>query len=163
MRRPLSAVIAAAFGVIGLVGLKIPHGDVRSADVAAPGQVDPTAGGQATPPSPGVTSGPAPSPSPDPAPGPSTAGPPSRTVTGSREAAADYGYVQVQITVAGSELTGITLLEVTDSPKKQVRDAPAILVEEALAAQSADIDNVSGATYTSEAFKQSLSSALDDA
>jgi len=39
--------------------------------------------------------------------------------------------------------------------------AEPILEQEALTAQSAQIDTVSGATYTSESDKQSLQSALD--
>jgi uncharacterized protein with FMN-binding domain len=39
--------------------------------------------------------------------------------------------------------------------------AELILQQEALAAQSAQIDTVSGATYTSESYKESLQSALD--
>jgi uncharacterized protein with FMN-binding domain len=165
----LSAVIAAAVGVIGLVGLKIPYSDVRDPDLAAPGPVDPSPIADPPTRSPGATpeatSGPDPSrqPSPGPATQTTPAEPETRSVAGSREPAADYGYVQVQVTMDGSRLTEIILLEVTSSPRKAVREAPAILIEEALAAQSADIDNVSGATYTSEAFKQSLRSALEDA
>jgi uncharacterized protein with FMN-binding domain len=166
----LSAVIAAAVGVIGLVGLKIPYSDVRDPDLAAPGPVEPSPTTDRPPtPAPDATpegtSGPDPSrqPSPGPATQTTPAEPETRTVAGSREPAADYGYVQVQVTIDGSRLTEIILLEVTSSPRKAVREAPAILIEEALAAQSADIDNVSGATYTSEAFKESLRSALEDA
>ncbi len=169
MRRPLSAVIAAACGVIGLVVLKTPHGDVLpDSGVAAPDPGDPDASADAATPAPGATATtggvlrPAPTgePAPEETTGTTPDQPTTRTVVGSREAAADHGYVQVEITMAGSELTDITLLEVTTSPKKAVRDAPGILIEEALEAQSADIDNVSGATYTSEAFKDSLRSAL---
>lgn len=149
MRRPVSVTIAAAVGVVGLVGLKLPYGDVRDAALAPPTQVG--HGRLGVPVTPGT----------GPSPGPSD--PPeltTRTVTGSRVAAGDYGYVQVQVTLAGPEVTEITFLEVATSPKRQVREAPGTLVQEALAAQSADIDNVSGATYTSEAFKESLRSAL---
>jgi hypothetical protein len=166
----LSAVIAAAFGVIGLVGLKIPYGDARGAEVTAPSLVHPSpsvAGRPTLSPDAAPTANPGPDPSrpPSPGSGPETspAVPATRTVAGSREPAADYGHVQVRITMVGSELTDITVLEVTSSPKKAVREAPTILIEEALAAQSADIDNVSGATYTSEAFKESLRSALEEA
>jgi hypothetical protein len=151
-----------AFGVVGLVGLKIPHGDVGDRDAIGPAPVEPspTVGDRSRP---SATAGTDPDPSPPPGSAAEPTGPVTRTITGSREAAGDYGYVQVRITMVGSEMTEIILLEVTDSPKRAVRQAPEILIEEALAAQSADIEDVSGATYTSGAFKLSLESALDEA
>ncbi|MGC0371044.1 FMN-binding protein [Microbacterium sp. SLBN-111] len=56
-----------------------------------------------------------------------------------------------------------------DYPSEDFRDqqinsrALPILVQETLSAQSADIDMVSGATYTSTGYKKSLQSALDEA
>lgn len=77
-----------------------------------------------------------------------------------------FGAVQVQVTVSGGTITDVTALHLTDKEGKSVsisnRAAP-ILREEALAAQSAAIANVSGATYTSDAYISSLQSALDQA
>jgi len=74
--------------------------------------------------------------------------------------------VQVAITVTGSHITDVRALHLTDSSghSVQISDyAAPILRKEALSKQSAQIDMVSGATYTSEAYQQSLQSALDAA
>ncbi|MEV6329375.1 FMN-binding protein [Streptomyces sp. NPDC051909] len=77
-----------------------------------------------------------------------------------------YGSVQVQITVKGSTITGVTALKSPSStPRSREISADAIpqLDQRSLAAQSANIDSVSGATYTSAGYRQSLQSALDRA
>jgi uncharacterized protein with FMN-binding domain len=74
-----------------------------------------------------------------------------------------YGPVQVAVTVGGRKLTAITFLAVpVDRPRSQQISAQAepFLRSEALAAQSAQVNLLSGATYTSEGFAQSLQSAL---
>ncbi|HWS35186.1 MAG TPA: FMN-binding protein [Actinoplanes sp.] len=76
------------------------------------------------------------------------------------------GDVQVVITVADGRITGVTVpVRPGGSPKHEEISGSAIpvLVEETLAAQSADIDSVSGATYTSGGYKESLQSAIDAA
>ncbi len=77
-----------------------------------------------------------------------------------------FGAVQVQITVSGGEITESVVTQVPWSDRKdqQINSyAVPILNEEAVQAQSADIDMVSGATYTSEGYIQSLQSAIDQA
>ena len=77
-----------------------------------------------------------------------------------------YGDVQVEVTVAGGKLTEVTALQLTDDdPRSSMISAQAapVLRQEALTAQSAQIDTVSGATYTSDGYIQSLQSALDQA
>jgi uncharacterized protein with FMN-binding domain len=77
-----------------------------------------------------------------------------------------FGSVQVQVTVSGGQLTDVTALQLTDDDRKSVQisnRAEPILQSEVLAAQSANVSNVSGATYTSDAYLQSLQSALDQA
>jgi len=76
-----------------------------------------------------------------------------------------YGTVQVQVTVSGGAITDITTLQAPgDGRSGQISQyAVPILQSEALSAKSAQIDLVSGATYTSEAYAQSLQSALDQA
>jgi uncharacterized protein with FMN-binding domain len=87
----------------------------------------------------------------------------TRTVTGS-VASTQYGPMQVAITVTGKHITKVTVVQQTDlgAQSSQI-DAMAIprLKSETLTAQSANIDAVSGATYTSSGYKQSLQSALD--
>ena len=77
-----------------------------------------------------------------------------------------YGPMQVQVTMAGSKITGVKVLQQTNTGSlSQQIDANAIpqLTEETLAAQSARIDAVSGASYTSAGYIKSLQSALDQA
>ncbi|TCK60143.1 FMN-binding protein [Curtobacterium sp. PhB136] len=77
-----------------------------------------------------------------------------------------YGDVQVEVIVAGGKLTEVTALQLTDDdPRSSMISAQAapVLRQEALTAQSAQIDTVSGATYTSDGYIQSLQSALDQA
>jgi len=87
----------------------------------------------------------------------------TRVITGSVASTA-YGPMQAQITVTGGRITKVTVLQQTDvgSYSSQV-DSVAIpqLTRETLSAQSAKIDAVSGASYTSQGYIQSLQSALD--
>ncbi len=88
-----------------------------------------------------------------------------RTVTG-EAASTPYGPMQVQVTLAGTRITNITVVQQTNEGARSDQiDAAAIpkLTSEALAAQSARIDTVSGASYTSSGYIQSLQSALDQA
>ncbi|MCD8369438.1 MAG: FAD-dependent oxidoreductase [Clostridiales bacterium] len=72
------------------------------------------------------------------------------------------GAVQVQITVEDGKMTAIEVVKQNETPAiGTVAFDP--LIEEALKAQSADIDAVSGATITSEAFKEALSKAMEKA
>jgi uncharacterized protein with FMN-binding domain len=71
------------------------------------------------------------------------------------------GIVQVQVTLQGTKITDVKALRAPNSDP--TRMALPILKQEALKAQSADIDTVSGATATSEGYKKSLQAALDGA
>jgi uncharacterized protein with FMN-binding domain len=89
----------------------------------------------------------------------------TRTVTGA-VASTQYGPMQVQVTLAGTKITKATVLQRTnDGAESDEIDGNAIpkLSSETLAAQSARIDAVSGASYTSSGYIQSLQSALDHA
>ncbi|MFC8851104.1 MULTISPECIES: FMN-binding protein [unclassified Micromonospora] len=77
-----------------------------------------------------------------------------------------WGPVQVRITVSGGKITDVTALQVPDGNHRdqQINDyAVPILRQSALAAQSADIDTVSGATVTSDGYRESLQAAIDAA
>ena len=77
-----------------------------------------------------------------------------------------YGPMQVQIVVAAGKITNIKALQLTDQGGRSVEisnQAAPVLRTEALSAQSANIQSVTGATYTSDGYKQSLQSALDKA
>jgi uncharacterized protein with FMN-binding domain len=77
-----------------------------------------------------------------------------------------YGPVQVQVTVANKKITAVTALRCpTSTGRDQQINSYAIpvLKSETLSAQNANIDMVSGATYTSLGYIKSLQSALDQA
>lgn len=77
-----------------------------------------------------------------------------------------YGPVQVQITLSGGKITTVQVLQVPQESSRDVRinsAAVPILNQETVQAQSSQIDTVSGATYTSEGYAQSLQSAIDAA
>ena len=77
-----------------------------------------------------------------------------------------YGPVQVEITVANGQLADVTALQLPDQDRRSASissRAEPILRSEVLAARSASIDGVSGATYTSLGYEQSLQAALDAA
>jgi uncharacterized protein with FMN-binding domain len=106
-----------------------------------------------------------------PAPSSSSAGadpgsePASKTYEGS-VAQTRWGPVQVAITVANGKVTEVS---VPVYPNGNGRDqeinayALPILQQETISAQSADIDTVSGATVTTDGYKESLQAALDAA
>ena len=77
-----------------------------------------------------------------------------------------FGPVQVAVTISNGTITEVTALQLTNHDGRSVmisnRAAP-VLRSEVLQAQSASVQNVSGATYTSMGYAQSLQSALDAA
>jgi uncharacterized protein with FMN-binding domain len=96
---------------------------------------------------------------------PSTSSSSSGTYTGDA-VSTRWGTVQVQITVQGGKVTKSEAVRYpSDNPRDQEINAYAlpILAQEAVAAQSARIDAVSGATVTSGGYVQSLQSAIDQA
>ncbi|WP_309096229.1 FMN-binding protein [Streptomyces sp.] len=138
VRRAVLAGAATVSGIVLLLSLK-PASDPGSAQ-AAGGQLPPAAAGQA--PQGGVNG----------------------AVTGDA-AQTQYGPVQVRVTMSNGK---ITKAEAVRTPKggrsdQITADAVPRLNQAAVAAQSADIDAVSGATYTSAGYKKSLQSALDKA
>ncbi|MEU4294740.1 FMN-binding protein [Kribbella sp. NPDC026596] len=87
------------------------------------------------------------------------------TVNGS-SAGTRYGPVQVRVTIRSHRLVAVTALVYPASGgRDQEISAYALpqLEHEAIAAQSAQIDTVSGATFTSDGYRRSLQSALDAA
>ena len=95
----------------------------------------------------------------------STAAPSARTVTGP-VVQTQWGPVQVQVTVKNGKLSDVSVVQYPNgNPRDQQINAYAlpILVQEAIDAQSANIDMVSGATVTSDGYLQSLQGALDEA
>lgn len=99
----------------------------------------------------------------------STSSAPPRPPSGGQSAVdgpvidSEFGPYQVRVTFDGTRITDVTMItEPGDRHSQRIADAAApTLREEALQAQSAHIDTVSGATATSEAYAQSLQGALD--
>jgi uncharacterized protein with FMN-binding domain len=89
----------------------------------------------------------------------------TRTITGAVETTM-YGPMQVKVTLEGQKITNVSVVQETnDGQESQQIDSFSIpkLTAETLAAQSARIDTVSGATTTSQGYIGSLQSALDQA
>lgn len=77
-----------------------------------------------------------------------------------------YGNVQVQVSISGGKITDVKFLQYpNDNPNSQYISSQATpyLQQEALQAQSANVNVITGATFTSQAFVQSMSSALNQA
>ena len=75
-----------------------------------------------------------------------------------------FGTVSISVTASGKKITNIGVASLNDggNPRSQQIDQYALpqLIQQALAANSANIQGISGATYTSQGFAQSLQSAL---
>jgi uncharacterized protein with FMN-binding domain len=71
----------------------------------------------------------------------------------------EKGPLQVQVTFQGEKISAVKMLQQPNHP--QTTAAVPKLIAETLEAQSADIDSVSGATITSEGYKESLQAAID--
>jgi uncharacterized protein with FMN-binding domain len=150
MRRALLAVSGTVVGLVMLLSFKTHPAAVSNPPAALGTPTPDTTGGASTTPS--STAG-------------SAASGGSRTVTG-EAAQTRYGPVQVQITVSGGTVTSVTAVDYPQNdPRDQQINSFAIpqLNQEATAAKSTNIDIVSGATYTSQGYIQSLQSALDQA
>jgi uncharacterized protein with FMN-binding domain len=76
-----------------------------------------------------------------------------------------YGTISVRVTVRGSSIVAVSVAAVhaLEPQSEQITsNAIPMLRSEVLSAQSASIDGVSGATYTSRGFISSLQAALND-
>ncbi|MER6084157.1 FMN-binding protein [Streptomyces sp. NPDC001833] len=162
LRRVILASAATVSGMVMLLALKPHTAPTVITDSAAPA---PSASASA---SPGATSGSGGSGSSSSSSGSAKSGSGStgtKTVTGDT-VQTRWGPVQVKVTVKNGKITDVTAVQYpSENPRDQQINSYAIpqLRSEALAAQSASIDTVSGATYTSEGYQQSLQSALDSA
>ncbi|MEN9646163.1 MAG: hypothetical protein RL238_2832 [Actinomycetota bacterium] len=94
---------------------------------------------------------------------------PATILDGTYVGAADsnrWGVVQVQAVYSGGQLVDVQILQYPDGDNKSVRinqRSLPTLISEAISNQSADVNTVSGATYTSNSYKASLQSAIDAA
>jgi uncharacterized protein with FMN-binding domain len=95
---------------------------------------------------------------------PAPASPAIRSATGPN-VPFGYGTLSVRVVARGTQITDVSVPAIqTAEPTSQQISTQAIptLRAEVLSAQGASIDGVSGATYTSQAYVQSLQAALDD-
>jgi uncharacterized protein with FMN-binding domain len=158
MRRAVLAICATAVALVLLLSFK------THTQSAAPGASPAAALGSPTP---GGATGSTGTPSTGtPSTGtPGTGTGAAKTVTGAAWPTI-YGPVQVRVTVTAGKVTAVSAVEYpTETPRDYQINAFAIpqLNAEAMAAGSAKIDTVSGATYTSGGYVGSLQNALDKA
>jgi uncharacterized protein with FMN-binding domain len=150
MRRVILAICATAAGLVLLLSFKTHTQSAGGSSATADGEVVP--GGAGAIASASAASG-------------TAASGPAKTVTGAAWPTI-YGPVQIRITVRSGRITTVDALQF---PQETVNDqqinAFAIprLNQETLTADSAKIDTVSGATYTSGGYIGSLQNALDKA
>lgn len=153
MRRVIAAAVSTVAGLIMLLSFKTHP---STAVAAAPAGTTPTGSGSSA----STSASPSASSSGNPT---TTTG--TGTVTGNT-AETRYGPVQVKVTVTNGQVTSVEAVEYPTSRAKDVQiNSYAIprLDQEATAAKSANIDMISGATYTSTGFISSLQSALNKA
>lgn len=87
------------------------------------------------------------------------------TFTGAAETTR-FGTTQVKVTIAGGRITEVTTVAINENDPRSTQiseDAIPTLRSEVLSKQTAAVDTVSGATYTSAAYEASLQAALDTA
>jgi uncharacterized protein with FMN-binding domain len=183
MRRFVAVLVATVAGLVILLSFKTTttkSGPPVALSGTTPGSPDPASSPPASvapqsapagdDPQSAAPSSAAPSPSTSSAkPAPSTSASGTKTVTGSAVTASEggrrqFGVVTVQLTVTNGKITKAT---VTSWPQNDQHSAQIssfaipVLNSEVVAAQSAQINAVSGATITSNAYAQSLQAALD--
>lgn len=147
MKRILVTITGTVLGLVALLSFK-SHGTQVGAAGALPSATLPTDSASS---------------SARPAGTPSAAA--TRTVLGNA-IQTRYGAVQVTVTVTGSKITNVRFAQLSayDGRSEQIHaQAAPILLQQTLSAQSARIDGVSGASYTTEGYLQSLQSGLDKA
>jgi uncharacterized protein with FMN-binding domain len=118
-----------------------------------PGTTAPRGGATATPTATRTTSKPTPTPPP----------PKSTTYSASAAVAHNRGTLSMTVTMTGGKITKISASETNPTEPNCYRNACNTLTPEALTAQSAKIDTVSNATYTSQAYIAALTAILGKA
>ena len=165
-RRAVATIVATVLGLVLLFSFKTPDSPTDSSLplAVANGTPVPSATRPSGPPAslrPGAT-GRASSP-PAPSAQPPTGG--NQQVDGD-VIPTQFGDIQVRVVESAGKIVDVKALQLP-SDRRRSREisqySEPILHDEALQAQSAQIDTVSGATYTSGAYRQSLQSAIDRA
>jgi len=168
-KRALGALLSTVLGLVLLLSFKTPEASgIASSSRTNQAVVDQPVGGKSQSGTSTSQSGSS-----------STSGGTGKTATGAQgtsgyadgtftgqDVSMRYGDVQVQVTISGGAVTDVTALQLPNGDGHSSRISSIVepmLRSEALQAQTASIDLISGATYTSGAYKQSLQSALDTA
>jgi uncharacterized protein with FMN-binding domain len=145
---PLLVLAGTVAGFLGVLGFHLRQAPAAPRVAASPATAGPSVAG------PSVA-------------GPSVAGPSVaggvRSAVGPQEQFG-YGVLDVKVTARGSRITDVSvpLLQTAEPTSQQISEqAIAMLRSEVLSAQGLNINAISGATYTSEAYGQSLQAALD--
>lgn len=176
MRRALLAIVSTVAGLVMLLSFKTqplsPAVAATSPGASGSGSSGSGTSGSGSTPS-GSTSGTSSSStsSGSSSAGSSSAGSSSASSSGTRTVTGDaadtrYGPVQVQVTLTGHTITNVVVVQYpANDPRDQQINSYAIplLTHATLTANSANVDMVSGATYTSDGYQRSLQSALDKA
>ena len=171
MRRGVIVIVATVAGLIAVLSFhtspsKLTLGTLPGAS-ATPTTPTTTAPAGASPP---PTTGPPQSTPTTGASTPSTTSPPTTTTPSATRSATgpsvnyNWGVLSVKVTVTGSKITNVTIASLDDggNPRSQAIDQQSVpmLEQQAMQAQSSNIQGVSGASYTSAGFQQSLQGAL---
>lgn len=168
MKRVIFSIVGTVLGLVALLSFKT-HAPVHTAAGGLPAASLGVASAPASSAGRATATGAPPDPSRSRSGASSTAGKAStaasatRTVTGTA-VQTRYGIVQVKAVVTGRKITSVSFVQLTafDGRSQQINaNAGPILLQQTLSAQSARIDGVSGATYTSTGYKTSLQAALD--
>ena len=160
MKRSVIVTGAAMVGVAWIVSYKVtPHtaGLASALPAQTPSPSQPSS-------SPTDSSPPTGSPPPAPSPSPSPTGA-SGTFTGS-DFPNRFGDVQVRVVVSNGRITDVQPVQMPQDRAESAyisQVAGPMLHDEVIQAQSAQIDIISGATYTSQSYAQSVESALQQA
>lgn len=165
MRRAPIVLAATAAGLAAVLGF---HTEQPSTDLASPKATTPT-GSSATGASSSTSTSTSTSAKTSAGSSSSTSTSTTQTTSGTRTAlGADvqyrYGELELEVTVTGGRITSVTPVvdNADDARSAQINSyAEPQLDSQTIAAQSSNINGVSGATYTSQAYVQSLQAALD--
>ncbi|HXD80971.1 MAG TPA: FMN-binding protein [Candidatus Acidoferrum sp.] len=163
MKRATIVTGVTVVGVAWLLNYKVAAHQLTALPPASstqgPGNpASPSPSPQATPPS----ATPTPSPSPSPSPSPTAL---SGTFTGT-DVPNRFGDVQVRVVISNGRITDVQAVRLPTDRAESAYISQQVgpwLRTEVLQAQSANIDIISGATYTSQSYAQSLESALQQA
>ena len=160
MRRAPIVITATVAGLVGVLAFHTTPARLSAGTVPGVSGTPAPAGSGGSPQGQGTSGSGSPPPS-----SPAARAQPGGTRTATGPAVNyNYGVLSVSVTVSGSKITKVGIASIDDGgmQRSQLIDQQAIpiLEQEAMQAQSASIQGVSGASYTSAGFQQSLQAAL---